>query len=259
MAYMWQQRGYQDWEQAHLDGNVTPVQEAFWDEKAPEELYDIERDPDQVNNLVGVPRYKDDLRRLSRALDEHILSTNDNGFIPEGSPLEGHDESRVPGAYPLRRVMLLAALASERDPENLGEFITDLEDPNEVIRFWAAQGILLVGAAGEPAVAALNRRLSSDESPQVRIVAAEALARLGHTGPSVKYLAETLDTHANIRVQLQAINALTHVGVAALPYMAIVDRAAASRDEYIRNAGRYLKFVLTGTYTPQTPIFGGIG
>ena len=54
MGYMWQQRGYQDWEQAHLDGDVTPLQEAFWDEKAAEELYDLERDPDQVSNLAGL-------------------------------------------------------------------------------------------------------------------------------------------------------------------------------------------------------------
>ena len=41
MAYMWQQKGYQLWEQRHLDGDVTPLQERFWDEKASEELYDV--------------------------------------------------------------------------------------------------------------------------------------------------------------------------------------------------------------------------
>jgi hypothetical protein len=45
---------------------------------------------------------------LAVGLQLHILETNDNGFIPEGSPLEGHDESRAAGAYPIRRVMRLA-------------------------------------------------------------------------------------------------------------------------------------------------------
>jgi arylsulfatase A-like enzyme len=258
MGYMWQQRGYQEWEQRHLDGELDVVQERFWDEKDAEELYDIQRDPDQVRNLAGSHRHRDELQRLRRALDEHILETNDNGFIPEGSPLEGFDESRAPGAYPLRRVLRLAELAIERDPGNLGELVDALDDANEAIRYWAAQGILMLGAAAEPAVPALNARLAGDASAQVRVVAAEALARLGHTGRSVAYLAETLDTHADPRVRLLAINALTYVGVAALPYLPVVERAATSTDEYVRNAGRYLRFVLTGTYTPSSPVFGGL-
>jgi arylsulfatase A-like enzyme len=257
MGYMWQQQGYQEWEQRHLDGEVTPLQERFWDEKPSEELYDVWRDPDQVRNLVGDDRHRGTLRRLRQALDEHLLETNDNGFIPEDSPLEGYEESRAPGAYPLRRAMQVAETAIERDPANLDALVDWLGDGNEVIRFWAAQGILMLRDAGQSAVAALTERLSNDPSPQVQIVAAEALARLGHTGRPVAFLAQTLDTHESPRVRLLAINALTYVGVAALPYMDVVERAATSSDEYIRNAGRYLRFVLTGTYTPSSPVFGG--
>lgn len=60
---------------------------------------------------------------------------------------------------------------------------------------------------------------------------------------------------ALVRIKLQALNALTWVGTAALPHKATVDRAAVSTDEYLKNAGRYLKFVLEGAYTPQTPIY----
>jgi hypothetical protein len=257
MGYMWQQRGYQDWEQAHLDGTVTPLQEAFWDEKSSEELYDLERDPDQLTNLVGSRRHEDELRRLRRALDDHVLETNDNGFIPEGSALEGHDESRAPGAYPIRQVMRLAETAIERDPRNLDELVEELEHPNEVMRYWAAQGVLMLGAAAQSAVVALNARLASEPTPQVQVVLAEALARLGHTGKPVKFLADTADTHPNVRVRLLALNALVYVGVAALPHLPVIERAATSTDEYVRNAGRYLRFVLTGTYTPASPVFGG--
>jgi hypothetical protein len=124
-----------------------------------------------------------------------------------------------------------------------------------VIRFWAAQGVLMLGDAGRPAVPALRRRLDGDASVHVRVVVAEALARLGHTGRPVAFLAATLDTHENPRVRLLAINALTYVGVAALPYKDVVERAAAAGDEYIRGAGRYLDFVLKGTYTPASPVF----
>ena len=111
--------------------------------------------------------------------------------------------------------------------------------------------------AAQPAVAALSERLETDPSAHVQVVVAEALARLGHSGRPVAFLAETIDTHENPRVRLLALNAFTYVGVAALPYMAVVERAATSGDEYLRNAGRYLRFVLTGTYTPSSPVFGG--
>jgi hypothetical protein len=257
MAYMWQQRGYQAWEQLHLDGEVRPLQEQFFDETASEELYDLERDPDQIRNLAPGHKHRDELHRLRRALDEHILDTNDNGFIPEGSPLEGFEESRVPGAYPLRRVMRLAETAIERDPGNLDDLVGELDDDNEVIRYWAAHGILMLGDAGQPAVEVLSERLETDPSVHVRVVAAEALARLGHTGRPVDFLAATIDAHENPRVRLQALNAFTYIGVAALRHMPVVERAATSSDEYVRNAGRYLRFVLTGTYTPASPVFGG--
>ncbi|MDA0137566.1 hypothetical protein [Solirubrobacter deserti] len=39
--------------------------------------------------------------------------------------------------------------------------------------------------------------------------------------------------------------------------MPVIERAANSPDEYVKNAGRYLRFVLTGTYTPASPVFPG--
>ena len=137
------------------------------------------------------------------------------------------------------------------------DLVAHLADDNEVVRFWAAQGILMLGDAGQPAVEALNDRLERDASAHVRVVVAEALARLGHTGRPVDFLAATIDSHENPRVRLQALNAFTYVGVAALRHMPVVERAATSSDEYLRTAGRYLRFVLTGTYTPSSPVFGG--
>ncbi|RJK93844.1 sulfatase-like hydrolase/transferase [Vallicoccus soli] len=257
MGYMWQQRSYQVWEQLHLEGRLDEVQERFWDPKEPEELYDVLRDPDCVRNLAGSERHRPRLRRMRRALDEHLLATNDNGFIPEGHPLEGYDDSRVPGAYPLGHVMRVAAMAAERDPANLPHLLDELGDDHEVVRYWAATGLLVLGGDAAPAVQEMARVLAEEESVAVRIPVAEALARLGHPFHAVRFLAETLDGHEDPRVRLQALNALTWVGTAALPYRDVVARAAEHPDEYLRNAGRYLGFVLDGTYTPTSPVFGG--
>ncbi|ROO87197.1 arylsulfatase A-like enzyme [Actinocorallia herbida] len=258
-AYAWQQRGYQVWEQAHLDGALTEVQERFWRAKPAEELYDLHADPDEVRNLAAEPRHRARLRRLAKALDEHIERVNDNGFIPEGSPLEGYDASRAPGAYPLRKVRAVADLAISRKRGNLRRFTELLDDGNEAIRYWAATGLLVLAAEARPARRALDERLRAETSPQVRVVLAEALANAGDPDTAVASLTETLATHPDPRVRLQAVNALTYLGDAAEPALPAVRTAAESPDEYLSRSSRYLAHLLSGTYTPTLNLYTGPG
>ncbi|MCX4834824.1 sulfatase-like hydrolase/transferase [Streptomyces sp. NBC_01016] len=256
-AYAWQARGYQSWEQAHLDGTLNPAQERFWGTKPAEELYDLHTDPHEIHNLADDPAHGHTLDRLSRALDEHIVDVHDNGFIPEGSPLEGWEQSRRPGAYPLRRVLRLARQAIERDPRHLPTLTRDLGDENEVVRYWAAQGLLMLGRDAAPALPRLARTLRTDASPQVRISSAETLVRGGHrVSEAIEFLSRTLAGHPDVRIRLQAINALTFVDPdLARPARSAIEAAATSKDEYLHNAGRYLRFVLDGTYTPTSPVY----
>ena len=164
------------------------------------------------------------------------LATNDNGFIPEGSPLEGYDESRAPGAYPIRRVLRVAGKAIERDPGNLG-------DAGRLARR-RQRGRPLLGGAG---LADARRRRGAgrgrsaareDVTPRRRSGSwvAEALARLGHTWQP-RRLPGRDDRHARERPRAAALNALTYVGAAALPYMAVVDRAASATSTSTTPAG----------------------
>ena len=132
-------------------------------------------DPDNVSNLASNPAHRETLERMRTALKRHTLEINDNGFIPEGSTLEGYDASRKTGAYPIERVFALATAASERDTKNLPKLIGGLDDASEPVRYWAAQGCTLLGANAAPAEAALRKHLE-DPSGAVQVAAAEALA-----------------------------------------------------------------------------------
>jgi HEAT repeat protein len=234
---------------------LNEAQEKFWRRKPFEEFFDLQSDPDQVVNLIGVAAHDDLVEKMRAALDAHMLEVTDNGFIPEGSPLEGYEASRNAGAYPLRDIMRLAAAAARREPERLDEFRAGMDDPNEVTRFWAAQGLLMLEASAAPAAPELRRALEQDRSPHVRIVAAEALVVLGESGPAVAALIELLDHHAHPKVRLQAINALTYIGEAARPALPAIERAAASDDEYLIMAARYLGMVLKGQYKPNSLVY----
>jgi arylsulfatase A-like enzyme len=255
-AYQWQAKGYQSWEREWRAGRLNAVQARFFEGPRPfEELYDLQSDPDQVDNLAGVAAHADRLRTMRRALDDHMIAINDNGFIPEGMSLEGYLPSRDAAAYPLPRLMELAAKAAAREAAHLAAFVRDVGAPNPIVRHWAAQGLLMLGAAGAPAREALVAMMRGDAVKQNVVVAAEAVARLGPSPDAIAVLAGLVDGSEPWPVKLQALNALTFLGEQAKAALPTIARAATGSQEYLRNAGRYLEAVLEGRYDPTYQVF----
>jgi N-sulfoglucosamine sulfohydrolase len=139
------------------------------------------------------------------------MQSRDIGFIPEGMfPKLAGDRTiydyAQSMAYPLERILELADRASDRQPANLPAFLAALEDPHPVIRYWAATGCLILADKSAPAKAKLTARLA-DELPDVRVVAAEAVAHLGEVDVALAALAGVLKT-GNLHEALAAQSAL---------------------------------------------------
>lgn len=226
LQYLFQARGYQSWARLAREGKLTPATAQFWGEKPTEELYDLAADPDNVQNLAANPTHRATLERMRAALQQHTLEIVDNGFLPEGSALEGYEASRHPGAYPLERVFELANLASERNPANLPKLIASLDDPSEPMRWWAAQGCTMLREKAAPAEAALRKRLE-DASGAVHVAAAEALARLGKTELALPVLERWLGNPNHPTFALQAANVLDRLGESARPALPVMARVLA--------------------------------
>jgi N-sulfoglucosamine sulfohydrolase len=68
----------------HSQDRLAPAQARFMAPDRPfEELYDLERDPDEVRNLANSPDHCATLTELATALGRWILETGDQGEIPE--------------------------------------------------------------------------------------------------------------------------------------------------------------------------------
>jgi uncharacterized sulfatase len=84
IAYMEEMPTMKVWRRLNEEGKLNAVQKQFFAPiKAPEELYDVEADPDEVDNLAGRPEYQDKLKELRASLDRWLVETNDLGAIPE--------------------------------------------------------------------------------------------------------------------------------------------------------------------------------
>ena len=75
-----------DWRRLAFEGKLNDAQKLFWSRTKPkEELYDLEKDPYEVNNLADaesaeIQKVK---KEMSAALDRWIVDTKDLGEVPE--------------------------------------------------------------------------------------------------------------------------------------------------------------------------------
>ena len=230
IAYMFETPTTQVWKKLYDEGKLNDAQKRFWETKPPEELYDLENDRDEVNNLAKSPGHQAILKRLRKAQQDHAVAIRDVGFLPEdeihtrskgSSPYEaGHDEGR----YPLKKIMATAEAASMLDPRATGDLVKAFGDADSAVRYWAAMGILMRGVEAVKSAKPALRKALADASPSVRIVTAEALGRYGDAqdlAPALDVLLELARLDANsLHVSLLALNAIDSLG----------DKAAGRKD-----------------------------
>ncbi|MDH4476121.1 MAG: sulfatase-like hydrolase/transferase [Verrucomicrobiaceae bacterium] len=196
VAYQFETPATRVWNDLFLAGKTTPAQSLFWrTPKDPEELYDLQSDPDEVINLAASPEHKPILEKLRAAQREHLAKIRDIGFLPEHemhTRSEGstpYDTAHDSAKYPFEKILAAADLASGMDstatPE-LARLMTD--DADSAVRFWGALGLLMRGeSATRDQTAALLKALE-DPSIDVRIPAAQALGQFGDAAALAKAL-----------------------------------------------------------------------
>jgi hypothetical protein len=64
-------------------GELNEIQMQWFGEKEPEQLFDTEADPHEINNLVNEPKYADKLAELRAECERWMKAIDDKGHIPE--------------------------------------------------------------------------------------------------------------------------------------------------------------------------------
>jgi arylsulfatase A-like enzyme len=235
IAYMFQTPTTRIWKEMYDAGKLNVVQSRFWERKPAEELYDLANDPDEVNNLADSPEHRQVLNKLRKAQRNWELEIRDVGFLPEGeihsrsegsTPYEmGHNEK----LYPLKRIMATAEMASDFDNSDAVDHLKSaLSDEDSAVRYWAAMGLLMRGAKGVKPGGEPLRDALADESPYVRVVAAEALGKYGSEDDLDKSLDVLMDTASldnnSVYVAMMSLNALDELDGKAKSVAAEIDK-----------------------------------
>ncbi len=230
--YMFQTPTTRIWHDMYEAGKLNEAQSHFWEEKPAEELYDLETDPDEVNNLVDSADHEDVLVKMRKAHQDWEKEIRDVGFLPEAevharsegsTPYEmGHD----PAKYDFDSVFAAAQLASSKKAGDIPAILELLKSDDSGVRYWGATGLLIHKEAGFKAGREVLHAALGDECASVAIVAAETLGRFGDVADQKEAVAALLG-HANQATGnvFEAILALN-----AIDYL---DEVAAAESEAI--------------------------
>ena len=109
------------------DGKLNETQALlFRDERPAEELYAVNVDPHEINNLADNPKYAEKLEEMRGMLDAWMRETGDLGQRPEPARMFESDMA----------VYLGAMKSKKRPPEHRKA----IEDNIALMKRWAAEG-----------------------------------------------------------------------------------------------------------------------
>lgn len=254
-AFAWESLAYQDYERAYLDNALNEAQARFWRAKPAEELYDTLADPHSLVNLASSADHAKTLTEMRAALDGHMRAIRDGGFVPEGRPAEDFSRHQDPSVFPFDRVLHLAGRAIQADPADLAQYLAVLSEPSPILRFWAAQGLLILAMAGHSLPPRLTDALDTEADPHVRIALMEALGHAGEAQEWVERLTAVVRDERDDRIRLQALDALGALPLFPDVSLALMTELAEYHDEYVRGAAGYLKLKLEQSYDPAKKVF----
>lgn len=235
LDYLWKMEATQAWADHVAAGRATAVQGRYFEPKAVlEELYDLESDPANINNLAGDPDFQNTLQRFRQALRTLQLAFTDTGLLPESEMvrlagrhgLTLYELARDSSLYDLPALLDASDLALEGTLENREALVRLLDAPDAGSRYWGMAGCFGLGINPPQLL-----QLLSDESHEIRLLAAWMLFQQGEDVQALACL-ETLIKESSYAM-LSVLNTIDWMGLDAAPLLAEMPPSALA-DPYVQ-------------------------
>jgi len=197
---------------------MTPPQWHFaGPTRSVEELYDCDKDPQNLQNLSGSTSHKKVLNRLRRELNNHLKESRDLGFLPEYEAWRLFENSSGwelanSGKVDLQIISKAAEQVAQAKEKSL---LVNLKSRNASVRYWGAIGLNAYQKEISNEAKKALRTALGDSSPSVRIEAANALILHGEVEDALAQLIKELK-HQNLIVVTHAARTIELLGNKAI-------------------------------------------
>jgi len=188
------------------------VQRQFFEPRAPESLYDLSTDPDEVHNLAQDPAYTKITTELRTRLTDWVKAMPDLSFYPES--MLANEAAQNPTVFgtahhaEIARLVDLADLSLRPYSEATPGITAALASANPWERYWGLIVCSSFNQAARPFVATAQKLALHDPEPLVRVRAAEFLGLL-HAGDPVPVLTNALANSTSAVGSLLILNTIT--------------------------------------------------
>ena len=184
--YRYRQLAYDNWRNLYRADRLNPVQRQFFERRPVEQLFNLENDPHEINNLAADSDQAKRLTEMRRLLKNKIKSINDLSFYPENRMVTAALNDGVAfgqkHAKQLSRLSDLADTALRPFDEAQQTLVKALESKSALRRYWALKVCSNFGKKAKPLT--LNAMpLLKDNNLMVRVRAAEFLGSINSIDP----------------------------------------------------------------------------
>ncbi len=225
----------------YAEGELNDVQDKpFLPQRPPEELYDLQNDPYELNNLADSSEHLSALQELRAMLILWEDETKDLGQFPEPCLVELAKDYKSFYAvlqYP-KNQKLAKDLREIWGQEQYGSdaiplLKNALLDDRPTIRFQAAMEFAKLGNKAKQAKPELISTMS-DDSSMVRVAAAWAVSELGDPDKARPVLVKEMGSAKNEVVRHYAAMGLEYMGDAAKPALDAIQKARKDNYDYVK-------------------------
>ncbi len=222
------------------DGTLHPESAQFLAPQRPaDELYDLQNDPFELNNLAADPQHGEALARLQQECSRWQLEVRDAHLIPEA--ILDEEEGRIGsrwgilhgdgGAARCEQLLNIALVARQPSPDSAALLRESAASADAAIRWWAVTGLSNLSAVSDEDIRTLTARLT-DDSAVVRIAAARGLHRAGRTEDALPTLVTALTDDSEFA---------RHAALVEIDEMGPAAAAATDAVRAMNESGEYVK------------------
>jgi arylsulfatase A-like enzyme len=179
--------------------------------RAVEELYDCEKDPNNLYNLATDSNYQIVLEEMRKALKQKVMTTKDLGYLPEPMLWDLSEKSTLYDFarrdYPLEEIYAAATKVGMISEE---EALEGLSSSHAAVRYWSCVALRALPVLSEKTKLKLRSSLK-DPSIAVKIQIAENLAYAGELS-KVKHIYKEALAHDNMSAVQYAARSIENLG-----------------------------------------------